>query len=285
MGGTGGPLSADHPHFAERATELAHVAAWHAFVRLFEVAKAAGIPVLPVKGIVTAGLLYETPALRPIADVDVRVLPKHVGEIAKLARAERWTIVERSRSYGNVVLEISGISLDVESSVGPPGLCGLTVAEMLERAQEAERFGRRVPVPDLHDHALLLAVNVFKDKLVRAASWAVEDLHRIVSVSGFRATDLAALARRCAARTILWIVADWLVRARGDAGWEPVRAACGPLERRRYVWLYRSLVDGAVRVPAVLPLVTRLGSDRPVSRVHAVARSVAWQLAHPRRWS
>jgi hypothetical protein len=281
----GGPLSADHPDFAHRATELAHVAAWRAFGRFLEAARASKIPVLPVKGILTADLLYARAAERPIADVDVRVLPEHVRAVERLARDRGWPILERSRMYGKVTLEVAGIALDVESTIGPPGMCGLAVADMLRRATEQDLGGHRVLVPEIHDHALLLAVNVFKDKLVRAAPWAVEDLERIVVVPAFHATELAARARACGASTLVWIVADWLTRTRGSAPWQAVRDACGPLRRKAYAGLYRALVERAAWRPGLLPLVARLASDRPLDRVGAVARAIAWQAAHPRRWS
>src|SRR5262249_45859142 len=158
-----------------------------------------------------------------------------------LASVHGWPVVQRSRLYANVVVEVSAIAIDVESTIGPPGLCGLPVEDMLARARSGTLAGGPALLPELHDHALVLAVNVFKDKLIRAAPWAVADVARIVRTDAFSAPRLAELAGRSGSRTLLWIVADWMAKAHADEVWARVRAACSPVPRPAYARLYRWL--------------------------------------------
>ena len=64
--------------------------------------------------------VYGTPAERPIADVDVRVMPRHIDAIADVARANKWTVLEHVSMYYNVVLEVSGVLIDVDVTVRAP---------------------------------------------------------------------------------------------------------------------------------------------------------------------
>lgn len=278
-------LSRDHPDFARRATGLAHVAARDVLRRFAEALRPAQIPVLAVKGIVTGQTLYADPAERPIADVDVRLIHKHIQIVREIGARHGWAILENSYIYRNVVFDINGILVDVEATVGPPGLCGLRVADMFQRASRENLDGEAVWFPELHDHALLLAVNVFKDKLVRAAPWAVEDLKRIALDSAFSPARLARLAETSSSSTLLWIVSDWMARSGATGAWSEVRGACAPFVRRGYARLYRRLVETSAFRPVLLPLVTRMASDRVLERVMAVGRAVGWQLGHLNRWS
>lgn len=232
--------------------------------------------VLPVKGIVTARTLYDDPAERPISDVDVRIEgPRRLDGVVAFARENGHGIKGRSHAYDNVVLDIEGVEIDVECYVGPPGLCGLTVRSMLERSTLSEDvFGFPCAIPEPHDHALLLAVNVFKDKLVAAAPWSVEDLVRLAATPSFRPDDLAARARECRSAAIVWIVADWL--ADRSVVWRRVRDALGPRPPRLlYVALYRWLSAHAPHALATR-LLARAGSDDVVMRARALRRAFSF---------
>src|ERR1019366_2411423 len=127
---------------------------------------AAGIDTLAVKGVVTAHTLYSDPAERPLADADVRIRPEDVARAADSAREAGWRIHEWRPAYGAFVVVVPGLSVpvDVESVIGAPGLCGMSIAEMLARATRGAG-PVDVRVPEIHDHAVLMVVNVFKDKL------------------------------------------------------------------------------------------------------------------------
>ena len=98
--------------------------------------------------------------------------------------------------------------------------------------------------PELHDHALHLCVNAFKDKLVDALPGAVRDLELLTGREGFSPEKLAALAKDLGAATILWLVATWIARTHGAPGWERVRDALGRSAPRP---AYTALFERAVQ--------------------------------------
>lgn len=65
------------------ARHVMHLRAARTFI---EACEAEGIPVLPVKGIVTAYTLYEDPAERALRDVDVRIRPQDYVRVGELSR-------------------------------------------------------------------------------------------------------------------------------------------------------------------------------------------------------
>src|SRR3984957_19837063 len=69
-----------------RANWFAHVAASRVLGTVVSALAAHSIPVLPVKGVVTAHLLYDDIALRPIRDIDIRLRPRDFGSAVRLAR-------------------------------------------------------------------------------------------------------------------------------------------------------------------------------------------------------
>jgi Uncharacterised nucleotidyltransferase len=236
----------------------------------------AGIDVLAVKGIVTSRFLYREPTERPMGDVDVRIRAEDFRKARRVAEAEGWSVWQWKPSYGAFVLVVEdlGVSVDVESVIGAPGLCGLSIAEMLGRATRGA-FGLDVRVPELHDHAVLLSVNVFKDKLAGAALWALEDVKRIVEVDDFDADRFVDLARRAKVASIVWIVADWMVRERGSETWREIRARLGGERAPRpvYAWAFRRLGERAPTAMATRVL-ARVGADDPRMWVRAMVRAV-----------
>lgn len=233
--------------------------------------------VLPVKGIVTARTLYADPSDRPIADVDIRVRPRDLGRVLAFAKAEGHLVRVRSRAYGTVVLDVLGVDVDVETTLGPPGFCRIDVETMLSRAAEgADILGFPVRVPETYDHALLLVLNVFKDKLSLTPAWAVEDLVRVAKVPGFDPDRMAARAREGGCATVTWIVADWL--SRENEGWRAVREAIAHAPKRpRFVRRFQALAHGK---PASLEarFVARGGPDEVVARARALVHALAFEV-------
>jgi hypothetical protein len=234
--------------------------------------------VMPVKGVLTARWLYDDVIERPIADLDVRVRPSDVARVADVARARGWRVERYAPAYDNVVLDVRGVGVDVEAALGPPGLCALGMDAVFERAVSFEAaFGFPVLAPELHDHALLLALNAFKDKLAFTSDGCKEDLARIGRLPELDPGRLARLARASRVSAVVWIVADWLADA--SDGWRAVRGALGPRPPRPlYVALVKSLIS---RAPMSLAarLVARAGSDDPRSGLRALRRAAAWQVA------
>src|SRR5262249_11776556 len=86
----------------------------------------ARIDVVPVKGIVTGGLLYESVEERPISDIDVRVRRRDFGRLVALGRARGWPSPWRSRAYLSAAFAFEGIEVDARAFVAPPGMCAIT---------------------------------------------------------------------------------------------------------------------------------------------------------------
>jgi hypothetical protein len=250
-------------------------------VRGFE---SRGIHVLAVKGMVTAHLLYEDPTERLMGDVDVRIRAEDFRRAARVAKDEGWTIAQWKPAYRAFVLFVEGlgVSVDVESVIGAPGLCALSIDEMLSRSTRGIG-GIDVRVPEIHDHAVLLAVNVFKDKLTRSSEHARQDVRRVVEAKGFDADEFLSRARRAKVTSIVWIVADWMVRENGSAAWGRIRSRLGgdsgprPAYARAFRWLGERAPEAmATRVLA------RVGADDPRMWMGALLRAVMleWELRH-----
>src|SRR5258708_7564750 len=126
------------PELAAWAHHVVHLRAARTFI---EACEADGIPVLPVKGIVTAYTLYDDPAERAISDVDVRIRPRDYERVGQLARRRGWRFVEVKRAYKNYVLEVEGVLVDVECHVGPPHVCSLRIEDMLARSTRSTILG------------------------------------------------------------------------------------------------------------------------------------------------
>jgi hypothetical protein len=128
----------------------------------------------------------------------------------------------------------------------------------------------------LHDHAVLPSINVFKDKLSRASLWGIEDARRIVEAEGFDLDRFVDLARRSSVASIVWIVADWMVRKKASEPWKQIRDKLGRdgPPRPLYAWAFRELAE---RAPTALPtrLLARVGSDDPRMWAGALRQAAA----------
>ncbi len=255
------------------ATWATHALAAEAFRLVLQTFDQEGVDVLPVKGIVLAHSLYGSPEERPMADIDLRVRPRDLRRVTHIARAQRWPAGPKSGQLGAVGFWVSRTLVEVESTIGPPGVCAIGVDEMLARSSwQTGSLGVRHREPELHDHALLLCVNVFKDKLLLAPPWAREDLLRISSAPDFRPETVAVRATSARLRTLVGIVADWLSADARGGQWARVRAAVEP-RRRAYAALYDTLARWAPR-SAAMGLVARAASDSALLRAKALALGV-----------
>jgi hypothetical protein len=261
------------------ARQLAASRALDTVVKRFD---RAGIDTLAVKGVVTTHTLYREPTERPMADADVRIRPEDFERAARVARGEAgWRIEEWRPGYGALVLRLEGLSVtvDVESVIGAPGLCALSIGEMLSRATRGVG-GIDVRVPELHDHAVLMSVNVFKDKFALAAPWALEDARRIVEAEGFDADRFVDRARCAKIAGIAWIVADWMVRQRGSGPWGGIRERLGGRRAPRplYASAFRALQERAPGAVATRVL-ARLGADEPRMWLGAMTQAMRLEAA------
>jgi hypothetical protein len=239
----------------------------------------AGIQALAVKGVVTASTLYAEPTERPMGDVDLRIRPEDFERAARVATDAGWRIGDWKPAYKAFVVNMDGLGVDVESVIGAPGLCALSIGEMLSRATRGVA-GVDVRVPELHDHAVLICVNVFKDKLALAAPWALEDARRIVEAEGFDEDRFVERARCAKIACMAWIVADWMTRERGSAAWASLKAKLGGERGPRplYVWMFRKLQERAPESLATR-LMARAGPDTLGMRVAGLVKAVAFEMS------
>jgi hypothetical protein len=202
-----------------------------------------GVAALPVKGVLLAHQVYD-PALRPLHDIDLLVRPRDLSRALRIARSLGWSVVWDSKQLGNPNVVIHGMAVDLANSVGPPGVSALGVDAMIGRARRAvDPLGFPHWQVELHDHALLVALDAFKDKL-GSKPWSREDLTRLARVTGFSASALVERAAEAKLSTMLAIVADWVVEAGPSPAWSAVRDyAAQSHARPRYAQRYRSLLE------------------------------------------
>lgn len=275
-------LSAHAPTEAQRAWAM-HLRARAAIEPLIRACAREGIPLLPVKGVVTGPLLYADVSERPMLDADLRVAPRHYRRACAIALREGYTLDHKLIAYRSAIFFWKGTQVDLETSVGPPGLCGLTVDAMLQRARPSDLLGFPHLVPELHDHALLLCVNVFKDKLALALPAPMEDARRVARHPSFDARAFARRAQETGSATLAWVVADYLAEVEGDQGWLCVRDALGapprPRVARRLAALERS-ERGTPGSPGAFELRvrSRLASDTRRVRGEGATRMALWTV-------
>lgn len=253
---------------------MLHVVVGEVLAEVGAALRQAHIDALVVKGAATASLLYADPSERPIRDIDLRVRPEDVARVYRLGLARGWALHARWRVYGNVVFVVRGLQVDFEGHLGAPGLCGLPVADVIARASPT-KLG--LLVPHVVDHALVLVINAFKDKIVYAPRWSLSDLERIVRAPTF---DRDAFLRRvegAKAGTMTWFVADWLARERNDAVWSSIRDALKTHAERRHRYV-SWLEDRTRHGPSSLScrVLARMGADSPRLQVRSVLFAFAY---------
>jgi hypothetical protein len=257
-------------HVDAIATWARHEESLVSLRRALEILDAASVPALVVKGMVLAYTLYDDVAHRPMSDVDLRVRPRDYVRATRAMRAAGFRADWMSRRLGSIGFRVGRVTVELESTVGPPGMCALRIAEMMTRSRERVLSGGlRVREPELHDHAALLVVNAFKDKLVDAMPWALGDLELIAA--RIDAGVFVERVRAARLRTIAWIVADWMATERGSERWRELRDRLGARPPRPlYARTLRALV---ARGPSgvLTPALARVGSDSLPLRAWALA--------------
>jgi hypothetical protein len=261
-----------------RTNWIRHAAAPWLLHRVASALEAEGIRILPVKGVLTAHLLYEDAASRPLPDIDLRVRRRDFAGALRIARARGWPVQESSPVLWNAMFKVDGIEVDVEASIGPPGLCALRVENLFDRATECVApFGFRHQQPAIADHALILVLNAFKDGL-RPMRWAVDDLLRIIDHPTLDPDELLSRAHEGRVSSALWIVADWLARDHASLSWGEVRDRVGPRPpSRRVASAYAFLLERSFRPKPAL-IVTAASSDdswRSLSGLALAAAGIA----------
>ena len=239
----------------------------------------ARVPVLPVKGVLTGRLLYADPSERPIQDIDLRVRPEDLPRVRRAGERAGWQVKEASRAYDHLSFAVDGFLVELEGHIGPRGLSSLPVSELLERARICEvPFGFTHLQPELHDHVLVMVVNVFKDKMFEALEGALRDLELFAALPEFDPQRLAALARGSDLATLTTIAATWMMEERHDARWGNVVRALGRPPRPVYAMLMRSVLrrNPHRRVGLATRMLTRAASDSRLRQIHATLLMACW---------
>ncbi len=236
-----------------------------------------GVDVLAVKGVVTSDWLYDDRAARPLGDVDVRIRPRDFGAAIGIARNEGWRTDRCLRAYGSLMVQVEGVSIDIESYFGPPSLSALSVDRVLSRATRAADGSFH---PEVHDHAVLLTINVFKDKMASAPDWALEDTRRVVTARGVDLDTFVERAREARVEALTWLVADWMSVHRDSDAWRRVRAQLGgdSPPRPLYAALIQRLWARGRASSGALRVLSRAASDDPSRWFSALARSAACEV-------
>jgi hypothetical protein len=246
-------------------------------VRLFE---GAEVPTLVVKGIATAHLLYADPAQRPVSDVDLRIPPFAFRRAQEVVERSGFSVRWHSKAYDNLVFDVEGVPVDLEAHIGPPGLCRLTVFDLLARARRLSIGGELVRIPETTDHALYSAVNLFKDKIEAASPWAREDFRRLVIAADF---DGVAFVERAECASMGAIVATVLSYFVADDDATVSAIATGLLARlsppNMTAQAHRAILAATRRAPTSLlaRVVARAGSDDPRQWLGALRAAASFE--------
>ncbi len=211
-----------------------------------------------------------------MSDVDLRVLPCDLLKTYRAMKARGFPCYWTSRQLGTLAFGVGRTLVEFEASIGPPGLCAIPVARMMDRSnQRILPDDMRIRQPDLHDHAILLVVNAFKDKMVQCPKWSLEDLERI----GARIEPEIFLARvdEARLRTVTWIVADWMAREGGSTPWRALRERLGTSPPRPgYSRMMIRAIDEAQENHSLrVRILARLGSDSRIRQINALAATCA----------
>jgi hypothetical protein len=253
---------------------IRHQLALEALARVLEAFGARGIDVLPVKGVILAHTLYANVTERPMQDLDLRIRPRDLRAAARSARERGWPVRRTSRQLGTIEFDVSSCLVEVETTIGPPGVCAIGVGEMLARSVErTEPLGLPHREPEIHDHALLLCVNAFKDKLPFALPWSLADLSRIGRLPTFDPETMCARARDARLTGMVWLVAEWVAREGGAAtAWSNVLACLGGRPPRAlYARMFNLLLQRGSPSSPLAALLVRACSDDVTMRAKAVA--------------
>lgn len=260
-----------------RDTWLMQLRAQKAAATVFAVFAANGIDVVPVKGIVTSRTLYRDVAERVLTDVDVRVRPEDFRRVLRTVRRERFPILQLMHTYGNVVFSVDGVAVDVETHPSAPGLCALSTDTMIKRATPSNLLGVPHLLPELYDHAVVLMLNVFKDKFVHAFRWAVHDLD--VLPGAIEVEPLVARLAEVKALSVGLVVAEWMQGERRCEAWRPLRDALATrAPRLHYARIQRWLLDHVAHDATVLRMHTRIGADSAWLRATSLVIAGAWTV-------
>jgi hypothetical protein len=140
-----------------------------------------------------------------------------------------------------------------------------------------EPFGVAHLQPELHDHALLLVVNAFKDQLIAASEGGLVDLARMAALPHFSFTLLAERAHESGIAALTWLVAEWMVERRGESRWRALLHALGGRSKRPlHAAIFRALARPETPPSLALRLLVRAAPDTLQMQARAAFTTLAW---------
>ena len=119
-----------------------------------------------------------------------------------------------------------------------------------------------------------------------AASWAIEDVRRIVDAPDFHVGVFLDRVREAGVATITRIVAEHMVSL-GSGTWAGILDALGPETRPLYARLVRSHFRPDRSGDMTTRVLARVGSDSAHARLKALTFAARWEIRHglARRYS
>lgn len=210
--------------------------------RVLDAHMAAGIPAIPVKGLVLGETVYGDPTVRPSVDLDVLVRSSDL----EASRAVLRELGFRQRSVHGFLALVhefhepawaygegaEQVRLELHRALWDPNLYGLAIDELWERAVPGELLGGPALLLSREDMLLHLAIHRSRSALRLRWVCDVAELVRRDAAT----LDWAALENRAAragARTAVWLVLDMSARLLGAPVPEDVlrRLRPGPVRR------------------------------------------------------
>ena len=220
-------------------------------------------PFVVVKGVALCARYGWDPASVPISDVDLRITPRTWWRLRAQLRGDPRLRVD-APLYANLVLVLDNYLVDLEATCGPPFLTRLSVQGLLRRAELAQVPGAEpFLVPQTTDHALLLAINLFKDGLDPEARTARANAIRLVEEPDFDGDTFVGRATHARMHGIAKAAADSLAAESGR--WAELAKALGPPRDGLYALAHGRSHARRSAWPA--RIVRRLGSDSWRDRV------------------
>jgi hypothetical protein len=244
--------------------------------------EAAGVIVMPVKGIALAPWHYPDVADRSFVDVDL-VVSEPDFDVAVRTLGGKHRVSWSSPDLLELNLLVSGFQVEVHGALGRREILDLTTSEVLSRSGlDSDTFGVVVRRIDDLDHILLICANLLKDGFEGAFPHRVNDLRLLLDRANGRHSELLRRASDAGFTTGLAVVADFVANEAGVEAWQTIFRAL-PLRRRGRVYAGVQRWARRARAPSSLGLLLACGvNDRAGVRRRALtrlARRGLWRLA------
>jgi hypothetical protein len=232
---------------------------------------AAGLPVVPVKGLALARWIYADTSERGLLDVDLLVPREEIPRVRACVEQADFRLFHASRVFGEVVFSVADVVIEVHSSLGLHDLTGIEVREVLARARtDAETFGFAVSRIDDLDHFTLVAANIVKDHFRKGQAHHRQDLALLWPRVAPRLDELVARLETAGFVTGMYSVAEHMLR-RGAPEFAMLRDRLAVRRRRGQAITLAHLRDHETP-RLVASAVVAATNDHLATRLRCIAR-------------